>query len=189
MDIVRRAQSAYRIDAVRQLLEVVGSGVSVVVFARWFATKLSSGEVSVVDWVLVGAMCSALVYLGVFFRHSARQRARSRELLSDTPQSLVTDLVRIHERELQAWVNKWALAVCVLLGVVGFAWGGITMSQAHAAGKLQSPGLAWGALSFLALALVALAFFGHWRVRFLRRELRSLRDIQRELDATERGAS
>jgi hypothetical protein len=189
MDIVRRAQSAYRIDAVRQLLEVVGSGVSVVVFARWFATKLSRGEVSVVDWVLVGAMCSALVYLGVFFRHSARQRARSRELLSDTPQSLVTDLVRIHERELQAWVNKWGLAVCVLLGVVGFVWGGITMSQAHAAGKLQSPGLAWGALSFLALALVALAVLGRWRVRFLRRELSSLRDIQRELDATERGAS
>jgi hypothetical protein len=188
MDIVRRAQSAYRIDAVRQLLEVVGSGVSVVLFARWFATKLSRGEVSVVDWVLVGAMCSALVYLAVFFRHSARQRAKSRELLSDTPQGLVADLVRIHERELQAWVNKWALAVTVLLGVAGFAWGGITMSQAHAAGKLQSPGLAWGALSFLALALVALGVLGRWRVRFLRRELSSLRDIQRELDATERAS-
>jgi hypothetical protein len=30
---------------------------------------------------------------------------------------------------------------------------------------------------------------GRWRVRFLRRELSSLRDIQRELDVTERGAS
>lgn len=187
MDIVRRAKSAYRIDAMRQFLEVLGSGVSVVVFAWWFAGRLKHGEVSVVDWVLVAAMCSALVYLGVFFRHEARQRAKSRELLSDTPQGLVTDLVRVHERELHAWVNKWALAVSVFLGVVGFAWVGVTMSQAHAAGKLQSPGLAWGALCFLALALLALAVLGRRRVRFLRRELSSLRDIQRELDVTERG--
>jgi hypothetical protein len=189
MDIVRRTRSAYRTDAVRQLLEVLGSGVSVVMFARWFAGKLSRGEVSVADWMLVGAMCVALVYLGVFFRREARQRAKSRELLSDTPQSLVADLVRVHERELHAWVNKWALAVCVLLGVVGLAWTGITMSQAHAAGKLQSAGLAWGAMGFLVLSLLALGVFGRFRVRFLRRELRSLRDIQRELDATEGGAS
>jgi hypothetical protein len=77
----------------------------------------------------------------------------------------------------------------VFLGVVGIAWTGISLSQAHAAGKLQSPGLAWGAMGYLVLALLALGVFGRWRVRFLRRELSSLRDIQRELDATERGAS
>lgn len=189
MDIVRRTQSAYRTDAVRQLLEVLGTGVSVVVFAWWFAGRLSRGELSVADWVLVGAMGIALVYLGVFFRREARQRAKSRELLSDTPQSLVADLVRVHERELHAWVNKWALAVTGLLGVVAFAWGGITMIQAEAAGTLRSPALAWGVMAYGVLALVALGWFGRRRVRFLRRELSSLREIQRELDATERGAS
>lgn len=189
MDIVRRAKSAYRIDAVRQLLELLGSGVSVAGFAWWIGWRLKHGAVSVVDWVLMGAMCIALLYLGVFFRHDARQRAKSRELLSDTPQGLLTDLVRVHERELHTWVNKWALAVTVVLGVVGLAWTGITLSQAHAAGKLQSPGLAWGAMGFLVLSLLALGMFGRLRVRFLRRELSSLRDIQRELDANERGAS
>ncbi|HTV22774.1 MAG TPA: hypothetical protein VMG12_28990 [Polyangiaceae bacterium] len=187
MDIVRRAQSAYRIDAVRQLLEVLGAGVGVVGFAWWLGWKLSRGEVSAVDWVLVGAECCALVYLGVFFRNSARQRAKSRELLSDTPQSLVNDLMQVHERELHAWVNKWALATCGLVGVTGIAWTVITTIRANAAGKLQSPALAWGALCFLVLSLVALAVFGRYRVRFLRRELSSLRDIQRELDASERG--
>jgi hypothetical protein len=70
--------------------------------------------------------------------------------------------------------------------------GGQRAIQAESAGKLQSPGLAWGAWGapvFLGLALAALGWFGRRGVGFLRRELRSLRDIQRELDATERGAS
>jgi hypothetical protein len=189
MDIVRRAQSAHRTEAVRLLLEVLGMGVSAVVFAGWCAWALRRDEVSVADWMLIGATWSALLYAGVMVRRSARQRAKSRELLSDTPQSLVTDLVRVHERELQAWVNKWGLAVSGVLGVTGLAWVVSTTIQAEAAGKLQSPGLAWGSLGFLVLALVALGWFGRRRVGFLRRELRSLRDIQRELDATERGAS
>lgn len=101
----------------------------------------------------------------------------------------MTDLVRVHERELQAWVNKWGLAISACLAVTGLAWAAITTIQAEAARKLQSPGLAWGAMGFLVLGLVALAVFGRRRVRFLRRELRSLRDVQRELDTTERGAS
>ena len=68
-------------------------------------------------------------------------------------------------------------------------WTGITISQAHAAGELQSPERAWGAMGFLVLSLLALGVFGRRRVRFLRRELSSLREIQRELDATERGVS
>jgi hypothetical protein len=189
MDIVRRAQSAHRTEAVRLLLEVLGMGVGVVLHARWCAWTLRRDEVSVADWMLMGATWGALLYAGVMVRHSARQRAKSRELLSDTPQSVVSDLVRVHERELQAWVNKWALAVSGVLGVTGLAWVVSTTIQAEAAGKLQSPGLAWGALGFLVLALVALGWFGRRRVGFLRRELHSLRDIQRELDATERGAS
>jgi uncharacterized protein (TIGR03382 family) len=189
MDIVQRAQSAHRTEAVRQFLEVLGIGVGVVLHGRWSAWVLSRGEVSVVDWVLLGVVWSALIYAGVMFRRSARQRAKSRELLSDTPQSLVTDLVQVHERELQAWVSKWGLAVCGVVGVTGLAWAVSTAIQAEAAGKLQSSGVAWGATGFLALALVALGWFGRRRVGFLRRELRSLRDIQRELDATERSAS
>jgi hypothetical protein len=174
------------------LLEVLGMGVGTVLHVGWCAWMLSRGEMSVADWMLMGLTWSALVYMGVMIRHSARQRAKSRELLSDTPQSLVTDLVRVHERELQAWVNKWALAVSGILGVAGIAWAVNAAIQAEAAGKLQSPGVAWGAWGapvFLALAFAVLGWFGRRRVGFLRRELRSLRDIQRELDATERGAS
>lgn len=189
MDIVRRTQSAHRTDAVRRLLEVLGSGVGVVAFAWWVTTQRSRGGFSVADWVLVGAMGCALLYLGVYLFRDARQRAKSRELLSDTPQSLVADLVRVHERELQAWVNRWGLAISGGLGVTGLAWGSITAIQAEAAGKLQSPGLAWGTMGFVALGLLALALFGRHRVRYLRSELRSLRDLQRELEATEPGPS
>ena len=189
MDIVRRAKSAYRTEGVRHLLEGLGIGVGVVLVARWSALTLSRGEVSVAAWMLMGLVWSALVYAGAMFWYEARQRAKSRELLSDTPQSLVTDLVRVHERELGAWVNKWSLAFSGVLGVAGLALVGKLAIQAEAAGKLQSPGVAWGALGFGALALVALGSFGRRRVGFLRRELRSLRDVQRELDATERGAS
>lgn len=45
------------------------------------------------------------------------------------------------------------------------------------------------AMGYAVLALVALGWFGRRRVRFLRRELRSLRNVQRELDPTEHGAS
>lgn len=77
MDIVRRTRSAYRTDAVRQLLEVLGSVVGVALFAWWLVGKLSRGELSVADWMLVGAMCIALVYLGVFF--SSRGAATRQE--------------------------------------------------------------------------------------------------------------
>lgn len=189
MEIVRRARSAYRTEAVRLLLEGLGTGVGGVLAARWSAQMLSRGEVPVDAWVLMGLLWSAVVYASIIVWHSARQRAKTRELLSDTPQSLVTDLVRVHERELQTWVNKWALAFSGIVGVAGLALLGKLTIQAEAAGTLQSPGLAWGALGFGALALVALGFFGRRRVGVLRRELRSLRDVQRELDATERVAS
>jgi hypothetical protein len=189
MAIVRRAKSVYRTDAMRQLLEGLGVGVAVVLDAGWSAWILTHGEVSVAAWMLMGLLWSGAVYGGVLVWHSARQRAKSRESLSDTPQSLVTDLLRVHERELQAWVNKWALAFSAVSGVVMFALLGKLILQTEAAGKLQSPGLAWGTLGFAVLAIVAFALFGRRRVSFLRRELRSLRDVQRELDATERGAS
>jgi hypothetical protein len=101
----------------------------------------------------------------------------------------VTDLVRVREHELQAWVNKWALAFSGFLGVAGLALMVNLVIQAQAAGKLKAPGLAWGMLGFFPLALLAFGWFGRRRVGFLRRELRSLRDVQRKLDTTERGAS
>ncbi|MEO8183240.1 MAG: hypothetical protein ABI895_30780 [Deltaproteobacteria bacterium] len=194
MGIIRRAKSAYRTEAVRLSLEVGGLGVCAVVLATRSAVLLSRGDISVANgprmslvWGGLGLAWSALIIGSVIVRRSWRQRGKSRELLADSPQSLVTDLVRVHERELQTWVSKVGLAFAGFFGAAGLVLGVITAMQAMAAGK--SPGALWWTLGFDVLALLALGLFGRRRVGFLRRELRSLRDIQRELGDTERGAS
>ena len=186
MAIVRRAQSAYRTEAVRQLLEVMGLGVGVVLVATKTASMFGRGDISVADGLRIGIVWSALVVGGAFIRRSARQRAKSQTLLADTPQSLVSDLVRVHERELQLWVGKWALGAAGFLGVAALALGAIAAAQGMAAS--QRFGVVWGPLGFVVAALGALAMFGHRRASFLRRELQGLYGLQRELDANERSA-
>jgi hypothetical protein len=194
MDIVRRAKSAYRTEGMRQSLEVGGLGVSAVLLAATTAVLLSRGDVwgpnlprMGLVWIGLGLAWSALIIGSIIVRHSWRQRGESRELLSDRPQSLVTDLVRVHERELQAWVSKVGLAFTGFCAAAALAFGVIMAMQARAAGK--PAGVVWWELGFDVLALLALGLFGRRRVAFLRRELRSLRDLQRELGETERGAS
>jgi hypothetical protein len=185
MDIVRRAKSAYRTEGMRQSLEVAGLGISAVALATASAVLLSRGALSMANWIGLGLAWSALIIGSVIVRHSWRQRGESRDLLADSPQGLVTDLVRVHERELHAWVSKVGLTFAGFFGAAGLALGVIMAMQAMAAGK--SSGAVWWSLGFDVLALLALAWFGRRRVGFLRRELRSLRDLQRELEATERG--
>jgi hypothetical protein len=185
MDIVRRAKSAYRTEGMRQSLEVAGLGISAVALATASAVLLSRGALSMANWIGLGLAWSALIIGSVIVRYSWRQRGESRDLLADSPQGLVTDLVRVHERELHAWVSKVGLTFAGFFGAAGLALGVIMAMQAMAAGK--SSGAVWWSLGFDVLALLALAWFGRRRVGFLRRELRSLRDLQRELEATERG--
>lgn len=183
MAIVRRAQSAYRTEAVRQLLEVVGLGVGVVLVAAKTASTLAPGDVSVADGLRIGMVWSALVIGGGVIVRSARQRTKSQTLLADTPQALVSDLVRVHERELQLWVGKRALIATGFLAVVALALGALAASRGMAAN--EPFGAVWRPLGFVVVALGALGVFGRRRVGFLRRELRGLLDLQRELDAND----
>lgn len=131
--------------------------------ARWLQLSFALGAVLTGSW---------------FMLRASRQEAEARARLTESPHSLVADLVGLCEQELQAWQGKLSLVVTGVL-----ALGGICIGIARIAGLApgESPQLGWASLAFVLIAVGLLAAIGVRRVRVLRRELAELREIAAQL--------
>lgn len=131
------------------------------------------------SWLRVGVGASALVFGAGVMLHSARQLERDQQLLAASPQGLIADLMRLHERELKGWTAKrWQLS---LLAVV--AAGSLLVGQRMYEALTQQENLL-GPITVsvvYVLALAVIALYGSARVRVLRRELSALQQVQTEL--------
>jgi hypothetical protein len=180
MNWLQRTQTAHRYEAVVQALAIGALVVAAVKLAVLFARSGTQSSAPVAHWPQLAFGALGLLVGAFAVRYSAKQIAAARAELSNTPAGLIVDLIRIHERELQQWCGAWSLGATAVL-----ATGAVTiaiqrmleLSRAHA----DTRG-AWATLGCVLLALIALAGFGVKRVRYLRRELSTLRDVQRQLD-------
>jgi hypothetical protein len=113
-----------------------------------------------------------------------RQVQRAGRELTRTPPALVDELIATRERQL-FWTGDrrvWLPAVVFLLGVAAATlYAGYELS---AAGRDAT--VFWAISGMLVAVLILQGTYSWFRVRFLRRELRSLREIRAELlDAEE----
>jgi hypothetical protein len=97
-----------------------------------------------------------------------------------TPLGFVTDLIGLRERELAGWVDKRVLLPgCVLVPAI-IAMGIVHLARARAAGEPHP--FAEGLIGLVLLSLVGFVIFGIRRVRYLRRDLATLRELRSELE-------
>ena len=174
VSIMKRAQAAHRFEAMWQgvLAAVVGAGVLFV--AMTFKLLVAVG------WheVLVGVL--SVAFTGWALWRSRRQVAQARARLVATPLGFVTDLIDLRERELFWWVDKRVLLAGGVLVLAGHAFAVDVLARFRAAGEPRV--LAEGLMGLTLLATAASVIFGIRRVRYLRSELATLRDLRSELE-------
>jgi hypothetical protein len=173
VNIMKRAQVAHRFEAMWRgvLAAVVGSGV--LMLAVRFKTLAAIG------WhqVLIPVLSLALGVWTLWY--SGQQVALARARLVETPLGFVTDLIHLRERELAGWVDKRVLLPGGVLTLAALGFGVDNVARARAGGYPQT--LNEGLLGLVLFILVAWVIFGIRRVRYLRRDLATLRELRSEL--------
>jgi hypothetical protein len=174
VNIMKRAQAAHRFEAMWQgvLAAVVGLGVLLVAIGFELLAALG--------WHQVLLAVLALAFEGWALWRSWQQAALARARLVETPLGFVTDLMHLRERELFWWVDKRVLLAggVLVLAANGFAIDNLARFRAAGEPRILSEALVGLAL----LILVASFIFGIRRVRYLRRDLASLRELRSELE-------
>jgi hypothetical protein len=174
VNIMKRAQVAHRFEAMWQgvLAAVVGSGVLMV--ALRFKTLAAIG------WHQVLIPVLSLAFGGWALWRSGQEAALARARLVETPLGFVTDLIHLRERELFWWVDKRVLLAggVLTLAAIPFAVDRLALARAAGAPWAFDAGL----LGLGLLLLVALVTFGVRRVRYLGRDLATLRKLRSELE-------
>jgi hypothetical protein len=179
VNIMRRAQSAHRHQAMLQGAGVTAVGLCVLGIAVSLAMLGARNELAE-RWYLVLLGVLSVPFAGWVMWRWVQEEARARARLEATPLGFVTDLMGLRERELAGWFDKRVLLPGGALSLGSLAIGFNHLAPARAAGH------PWvfleGMLGSTVLLLVAAVLFGIWRVRYLRRELATLRELRSELD-------
>jgi hypothetical protein len=133
----------------------------------------------VLSWLRLGIAAGLLVFGAGVMLHFDRQLARDQQLLAASPQGLIADLMRLHERELEGWTAKrWQLTV-LAIAAAGSVIPGQRMYEALTRQESLLVPITASVVYVLALAVIWL--YGAARVRVLRRELSALQHVQAEL--------
>jgi hypothetical protein len=178
VNIMKRAQAAHRQEAIWQGMGAAAVGFGVLVVAIGFASVAASGLSGRWHFFLIPAL--SLPLAGWTLWRSGQQAALARARLVATPVGFVTDLMRLRERELAWYVDKRVLLAAGVLQLATIAFGVDIAARARAAGEPRT--LVEGLLGSLLLFLVASVIFGIRRVRYLRRDLATLRELRSELE-------
>jgi putative Ca2+/H+ antiporter (TMEM165/GDT1 family) len=183
MNLIQRAQSAHRHETVIRMVMIVAIivGALKLVAVVAYATLVSHVQPR---WSELTIGAAALGFGVWVMWRSGKQIAEARALLADTPLALVLDLIRLRQRELESWLGKRSLIATGVLAAVAGAIGAAQLERALSAG--ESTGAAWASLGFVTLALFVLTAIGRKRVRYLRRELVALREMQQQLHGHDR---
>jgi hypothetical protein len=179
MNMTKHAQTAHRQEALTRGAMAAALTVGAASVVLKVNQQMTTGILSE-RWPenLIGAGALAL---GALVMHRwGQQIASARARLEETPRGMLTDLIRLRERELEWWVGRRAVIMGVALVVAGFALVLQQLTRTQAAG--ESMGAAWFKLEFLVVYLIGFAGFGIRRVRYLRRDLESLNGVRGELD-------
>ena len=179
VNIMKRAQAAHRQEAIWQGMGAAAVGFGVLVVVIGFASVAASGLSGRWHFFLIPAL--SLPLAGWILWRSGQQAALARARLVATPVGFVTDLMRLRERELAWYVDKRVLLAAGVLQLATIALGVDIAARARAAGEPRT--LVEGLLGSLLLFLVASVIFGIRRVRYLRRDLATLRELRSELEA------
>jgi hypothetical protein len=179
VNIMKRAQAAHRFEAMWQGVGVAAVGMGVLVTAIGFALAAGSGLSGRWHLFLIAAL--SLAVAGWTLWRWGKQAALARARLEATPLGFVTDLMRLRERELAGYVDKrvWLPAGLLTLATIAFIGDGVV--RARAAGEPRA--IVEGLLGSLLLVLVASVIYVIRRVRYLRRDLATLRELQSELES------
>lgn len=177
--LLQRAQSAHRGEATLRAVATIALIVGALAVASSLVVQLSGSVAVPVRWFRLAIAAGALLVGVGAMAHWSRQIAAARADLTDTPLGMLVDLARLHERELSWWLGKGSLATTALLAAVALGLGVAQLQHAVTAGA--STTAAWRVLLCVAIALAALAAVGVARVRYLRRALAAVRELQRQL--------
>jgi hypothetical protein len=174
VNIMKRAQVAHRYEAMWQgvLAAVLGSGVLMV--AMRFERLAASG------WHQMLIPVLSLAFGGWALWRERQKVALARARLEATPLGFVTDLMQLRERELAGWVDKRVLLAGGVLTLAAFAFAVDHLARARATGEPWA--FDGGVLGLDLLLLVTWVIFGIRRVRYLRRDLATLRELRSELE-------
>lgn len=178
VNIMKRAQAAHRFEAMWQGVGVAAVGIGVLALAITFPS-LAAGGLSG-RWHLLLIAVLSLALAGWTLWRSGQQAALARARLVATPSGFVTDLMRLRERELAVYVDKrlWLAAGVLLLATTGFSVDGVARARAAGAPLTVVEGL----LGLMLVVLVASVIYTIRRVRYLRRDLATLRELHSELE-------
>jgi hypothetical protein len=179
MNMMKHAQTAHRHEALTRGAMAAALTVGSVSVVMKISKQVSEGLLPE-RWPehLIGG--ATLVLGALVMQRWGRQIAAARARLEQTPEGMVTDLIRLRERELEWWVGRRAVIMGVVLAVAGFVLALQHLIRTQAAG--EPTGFAWFKLEFLVVYLLGLAGFGIRRVRYLRRDLVGLHEVRGELE-------
>ena len=174
VNIMKRAQAAHRFEAMWQgaLAAILVSGVLMV--------AMTFKILAAIGWHQVLVTVLSLVFVAWALWRSRQQVALARARLVATPLGFVTDLMQLRERELFWWVDKRVLLVGAVLVLAAHTFAIDLLARYRAAGEPRV--LAEGLMGLTLLLTAASVIFGIWRVRYLRRDLATLRTLRSELE-------
>jgi hypothetical protein len=185
-NMLQHAQTAHRQEAMTRLAMFTALAAGLVALVMRVNQQLSSGTLNE-RWTENAIVVGALLLGALVMRRWGQQIAASRAELVQTPHGMLSDLIRLRERELELWVGRRAVIMTSVLAVAALALVSQQLVRAQAAGEPM--GRAWLALGFLVIYSIGLVAFGMGRVRYLRRELDSLHEMRTELDLNAREES
>jgi hypothetical protein len=177
VNIMKHSQTAHRHEAMWQGVLAVGVGLGVLMVAITLSL-LAAGKLSE-RWPLPIQLLSLALGGWILWR-SRQQAALARARLVATPLGFVTDLMGLRERELAGWVDKRGLLPGGVLILATIAICVARLARDRAAGEPHP--FVEGLMGLELLFLVAFVIFGIRRVRYLRRDLATLRELRSELE-------
>jgi hypothetical protein len=178
VSIMKRAQTAHRQEAMWQGVGGAVLGFGVLFVAIGFAWVAATGLSGRWHFFLIPAV--SLPLAGWTLWRSRQQAAQARARLVATPVGFVTDLIHLRERELFWYVHKRVWLAAGVISLATLAFGVDIATRARAAGEPRT--LVEGMLGLLLLFYAASVIFGIWRVRYLRHDLATLRELRSELE-------
>jgi hypothetical protein len=177
MNLMKHAQTAHRHEAVTRGAMAAALGFGMLLVVEKFESLPADELPQRWPQLAIGAL--TMVLGALLMRRWGRQIDVARTQLVQTPVGVVSDLIRLRERELGWWVGKPALITAAVLSMAGIVLALLHFRRVEAAGEPVT--FAKGQLLVVVIYLVALAVVGVKRVRYLRRDLVRLRELHGEL--------
>lgn len=178
VNIMNRAQAAHRLEATWQGVGIAAVGFGVLALAITFPSMAAGGLSG--RWHLLLIAVVSLALAGWTLWRSGQQAALARAQLVATPFGFVTDLMRLRERELGWYVDKRVWLAGGVLQLATITFGVNSLARGHVAAELRT--LVEVSLGLWLLFLVASVIFTIRRVRYLRRDLATLRELRSEIE-------